>query len=112
VGLLVIDDEFLAVLLDDQNTDGTRALVESLLDLLWETTLGDDLDGALDLTAVGDGNQGTIFTSIDDLVLLESRSDHGVQDNAWRWVGDDARLLAKLMGEQVNTEVSVLASLR
>jgi hypothetical protein len=34
-----------------------------------------------------------------------------VQDNRWRWMRDDARLLTQLLGEQVNTEITMLASL-
>lgn len=47
---------------------------------------------------------------IKDTILLEDRTKHGLDNNAWAWVGDEGRLLMQLLGEEVNTQVSVLAS--
>jgi hypothetical protein len=110
VGLLEVNNELLVTIADDEDTDGTGGSDVGLVDLLGKTTLGDDGDSGLDLTAVGDSDQGAILTSIDDLVLLEGWGHHVVEDNGWGWVSDDTVLLNQLVGEEVNTEVSVLAS--
>jgi len=108
---LVVNDELLVAIVDDQDTDGSSAVAIGLLDLGGKLTLLDDLETWLDFTGVGHGDQETIVTDVNETVLLESRGEHGVQDNGWRWVGDNAGFLTELLGEQVNTEVSVLASL-
>jgi hypothetical protein len=110
VGLLEVNNELLVTIADDEDTDGTGGSDVGLVDLLSKTTLGNDGDSGLDLTAVGDGDQGAILTSVDDLVLLEGWGHHVVEDNGGRWVSDNAVLLDQLVGEKVNTEVSVLAS--
>jgi len=108
---LVVNDKLLVAIVDDQDTNGSGAVAIGLLDLGGKLTLVDDLETWLDLTGIGHGNQETIITDVDETVLLESWGEHGVQDNRWRWVGDNARFLTELLGEQVNTEVSVLTSL-
>jgi len=35
-----------------------------------------------------------------------------VEDNRWRWVGDNTWLFVESLGEDVNTEIPVLAGLR
>lgn len=47
---------------------------------------------------------------IQDTVLLEDRTQHGLDDNRWAWVGDEGRLFVELLGEEINTKVTVLAS--
>jgi hypothetical protein len=47
---------------------------------------------------------------IKDTVLLEDRAEHGLDNNAGSRVGDERRLLVELLGEEVDTEVAVLAS--
>lgn len=47
---------------------------------------------------------------VQDAVLLEDRTEHGLDNHAGSGVGDERGLLVKLAGEQVNTEVAVLAS--
>jgi hypothetical protein len=71
----------------------------------------DDLETGLDLTGVGHDNQASILTDIKQTVLLESRGEHGMEDNGWGWVGNDTWLFAHLLGEQVNTEVTMLTGL-
>ncbi|KAF3161273.1 hypothetical protein TWF225_009511 [Orbilia oligospora] len=110
VGLLEVNNELLVAIADDKDTDGTWGSDVGLVDLLGETTLGNNGDSRLDLTAVGDSDQGAVLTSVDDLVLLEGWGHHVVEDNGWGWVSDNAVLLNQLVGEKVNTEVSVLAS--
>lgn len=112
MGSLEVNDELVAsTIVDDEDTDGTRRFTEGIVDLLGKTALGDDLDSALDLTTVGDGDEGVALTGADDPVLLEGWGNHAVENDRWGWVGDNARLLNQGMSEEVNTEVSVLASL-
>ena len=47
---------------------------------------------------------------VEDSVLLEDGAEHGLDDNTWAWVGDEGRLFVQLLGEEVNAQVSVLAS--
>jgi hypothetical protein len=47
---------------------------------------------------------------IKDTVLLEDRAKHGLDDNTWAWVRDERRLFMQLLSEEINTQVSMLAS--
>jgi len=106
---LEVNNEFLGTVADDKDTDGTRAVAKSIVDLLDEVTLGDDGNTSLQLTGVSLEVKRNVLTSLDDLVLLEGWGQHGVENDRWRWVADNAILLDELVGEQVNAEISVLA---
>jgi len=108
---LVVNSQLLSLVSKDQNPDGTRALPERLPDLVVEVALVNDLQSLLDLTILGHGDELAVVTDVDEPVLLEDRSQKGVEDNGWRWVGDNTWLLMELLGEEVNTEVPVLTSL-
>jgi hypothetical protein len=47
---------------------------------------------------------------IKDSILLEDRAKHSLDNNTWAWVGDERRLFMQLLGEEINTQVSMLAS--
>jgi len=108
---LVVNSQLLSVVSKDQNPDGTRALAERLPKLVEEVALVNDLQSLLDLTRLGHGDELAVVTDVDEPVLLEDRSQKGVEDNGWGWVGDNTWLLVELLGEEVNTEVPVLTSL-
>jgi len=108
---LVVNGELLASVGDDEDTDGAGATAESLLKAVPEVTLVDDLETVLDLAGLGHGDELTVIADINETVLLEDGSEEGVKDDGRRGVGDDARLLVELLGEEVDTEVTVLASL-
>jgi len=108
---LVVDGKLLSVVRDDEDTDGARAAAESGLELGPEVTLVNDAESLLDLARLGHGDELTIVTDVDEAVLLEDRSEEGVEDNRRGGVRDNAGLLVKLLGEQVNTEVTMLAGL-
>lgn len=74
-------------------------------------TLVNNLQALLDLASLGHGNKLSVITDVNETVLLEDRSEEGVEDDGRRRVRDNARLFVKLLGEQVNTEVTMLASL-
>jgi hypothetical protein len=108
---LVVDDELTATIVDDEGTDGTTALSEGIADALEEVALADDGDTLLDITALGHGDEAVIITEVQDAVGLEDRAEHGLDNHGGRGVGDEAGLLLQLAGEEVDTEVAVLASL-
>jgi hypothetical protein len=47
---------------------------------------------------------------VQDAVLLEDGAEHGLDDNAGGGVSNEGALLVELLGEEVDTEVPVLAS--
>lgn len=74
-------------------------------------SLVNDLQALFDLTGLGHGNEFPVITDVDETVLLEDGSEKGVEHDRGRRVRDNTRLLVKLLGEQVNTEVTMLAGL-
>jgi len=108
---LVVNGQLLSVVVDDQDTDGARASTESLLETAPEMTLVDDLEAILDLAGLRHGDEFAVVTDVDETVLLEDGADHGVEDDVRGGVGHNARFLVELLGEQVDTEVTVLAGL-
>lgn len=62
----------------------------------------------LDITGLGHGDDGAVL-DVEDTVLLKYGTEHGLNDNARAGVGNGGRLLVELLGEQVDTEVAVLA---
>jgi hypothetical protein len=111
MGNLVVDGELLAVVGDDEDTDGSGSTAESLLELGEEVALVDNLEALLDLTSLSHGDELTVIADVDETVLLEDWAEEGVEDDRWGWVRDNTWLLMQLLGEEVNTEVSVLTSL-
>jgi len=111
MGNLVVDSELLSVVGDDENTDGSGTTSESLLELGEEVSLVNDLETLLDLSGLGHGNKLTIVTDVDETVLLEDWAEEGVKDDRWRWVRDNTWLFVQLLGEEVNTEVTMLSGL-
>lgn len=108
---LVVNNQLAATVVDDEGTDGATAVGEGLADALEETTLGDDGQSLLDVTGLGHGSQGAVGVDVQDAVGLEDGAEHGLDNNGGGGVGDEAGLLLELAGEQVNTEVTVLAGL-
>jgi hypothetical protein len=51
----------------------------------------------------------SLVMEIEDTVLLEDWTKHGLNDDAWAWVGDEGRLFVQLTSEEVDTQVAVLA---
>lgn len=108
---LVVNSQLLSVVGNNQDPDGTRALSESLPQLIPEIALVNDLQSLLDLTRLGHGDELSVITNVNEPVLLEDWAQEGVKDDGWRWVRDDTWLLVELLGEEVNTEVPVLTGL-
>lgn len=85
---LHVDTELLAAIRDDKDTDGTATSVECFLKTRPEVGLIDDGEVLLDISSLGHGDDGT-FLKIKDSVLLEDRTEHGLDDDTWAWVGDE-----------------------
>jgi hypothetical protein len=108
---LVVDSHLETIIVDDEDADTASAVVEGLSQTSGEAALVEDGKALLDITALGHGDNATILTDVENTVLLEDRTKHVLDNDGWSRVGDEARLLMELLGEQVNTEVTVLASL-
>jgi hypothetical protein len=108
---LVVDDELTTTIVDDESTDATTALRESLTDLAEKLALGDDGQGLLDIASLGHGGDGTVLVEVQNAVGLVDGTEHGLNDNRGGGVGDETGLLLQLTGEKVDTQVAVLAGL-
>jgi hypothetical protein len=106
---LHVNSELAAVVIDDQDTDGATARLEGVLETRPEVGLLNNGQGLLDITSLGHGNNGTIL-HVEDTVLLEDGTLHGLDNHAGSRVGDAGALLMQLLGEEVDTKVAVLAS--
>lgn len=109
---LVVNSKLTTLIVDDEDADAATAIIEGIGQTMEETTLIDDGETLLDIASLGHGDNPAILTDVKDTVLLEHRAEHVLDDDRWRRVGDEARLLMELLGEQVNTKVTVLTSLR
>lgn len=108
---LVVDNELTATVVDDESADRATAISEGLADAAEEGALGDDGQTLLDVTGLGHGSEGGVVVDVEDTVGLEDGTEHGLDNNGGGGVRDEARLLLELAGEQVDTEVTVLAGL-
>jgi len=109
---LVVDSHLDTIVSDDEDADAATAVVERLGKALEEVALVEDGKTLLDITSLSHGNNTVILANVQDTVLLEDRAEHVLDDDRGGWVGDEAGLFMELLGEEVNTEVTVLASLR
>ena len=108
---LEVNNELTATVVDDEGTDRATAIGEGLVDTAGQGTLGDDGETLLDVTGLGHGSEGRVVVDIEDTVGLEDGTEHSLDNNGGGGVRNEARLLLELASEQVNTEVTVLASL-
>jgi hypothetical protein len=108
---LVVDSHLHTIVIDDENTDAATAVVEGLGEAASQTTLVEDGKALLDITGLGHGDHAAVLADVENTVLLEDRTEHVLDNDGRGRVGDEAGLLMELLGEEVNTEVTVLASL-
>jgi hypothetical protein len=108
---LVIDSHLLTFVRDDEDADATTAIVEGLCEAVEEAALVEDGEALLDITSLGHSDNTAILADVKNAVLLEDRAEHVLDNDGWGRVGDERGLLMELLGEKVNTEVTVLASL-
>lgn len=105
---LDVDHELAATVVQNEDADATTARLESLGQTGPEAGLVGDGDASFDIARLSHGHDAAVL-DVQDTVLLENRAEHGLDDNAGGGVGDEGRLLVELLGEQINTEVTVLA---
>jgi hypothetical protein len=108
---LVVDGQLTALVVDDKDADAATAVVEALGEASKEAGLVKDREALLDVTSLGHGDDVAVITDVKDTVLLEDRAEHVLDDDRRAGVANEGRLLVQLLGEEVNTEVTVLASL-
>ena len=65
----------------------------------------------LDVSGLGHGDNTAVIADIEYTVLLEDGTEHVLDNDRGRRVGHEARLFMKLFGEEIDSEVAVLAGL-
>jgi hypothetical protein len=108
---LVVDDELATAVVDDESTHAAATLLKGLTDATEEVALRDDGETLLDVAGLGHGDDLTVIAEVEDAVGLVDRAQHGLDDDGGRGVRDKAGLLLQLAGEEVDTQVAVLAGL-
>lgn len=106
---LHLNSELTAAIVEDEDTDAAAARLESLLETRPKVGLVNDRQTLLDIAGLGHGSDEAV-SHVEDAVLLEDRAEHGLDNDAGSGVGNERGLLVQLLGEEVNTEVAVLAS--
>jgi hypothetical protein len=109
---LVVNSHLHTIIVDDEDADAASAIVERLCQAGEESALIEDRKTLLDIAGLGHSNNATVLTDVENTVLLEDRTQHVLDNDRGGRVGDEAGLLMKLLGEEVDTEVTVLTSLR
>jgi hypothetical protein len=87
-------------------------LVESISETLQQAALINHWESLLDVATLGHGNNVAVIADVENTVLLEHGSVHLLDHHRGGRVGDEGRLFLQLLGEEINTEVTVLTSLR
>ena len=105
---LHVDSQLAAVVVDDQDAHAAAAGVKGSLETRPEAGLVNDRQALLDIASLGHGDDGAVL-EIEHAVLLENGAEHGLDNDAGGGVGHERRLLVQLLGEEVDTEVTVLA---
>jgi hypothetical protein len=108
---LVVNSHLLTIIVDDEDADAATAVVEGVGETLEKVALVKDREALLDIARLGHGDDAAILADVENTVLLEDRTKHVLDDDGRARVGDEAGLLMELLGEEVNTEVTVLAGL-
>ena len=106
---LHVNSELAASVAEDEDTDAAAARLESLGEAAPQVALLRDGQAGLNITGLGHGDDVAIL-HVQNTVLLEDGAEHGLDDDARAGVLDLRGLLVQLLGEQVDTEVTVLAS--
>ncbi|KAL5334351.1 hypothetical protein BJX70DRAFT_19512 [Aspergillus crustosus] len=91
---LVVNHQFATTIIDDK-----------------KATLGNNGETLLDVTVLGDGDDAVVLTEVKDAVGLVDGAEHGLDSHGGRGVGDEAGLFVEFTGEEIDTEVALLAGL-
>jgi len=85
---LHVDSELAAVVVENKDTDGAAARLESSLEAGPEVGLLNDRKTGLDITGLAHGNDVAIL-NVKDAVLLEHGAEHGLHNDGRGRVGDE-----------------------
>lgn len=108
---LEVDGELAALVGDDEHAHAAAAVVEGLRQAGEQAALVQDGQVLLDVAGLGHGDDGTVVADVEDAVLLEDGADHVLDVDRRAGVRGEGGLLVQLLGEEVDTEVAVLAGL-
>lgn len=106
---LHVDGKLATGVVENKDTDAATARLEGVGQTRPEVGLINDSQTLLDIASLGHGSDETVL-HVKDTVLLEDRAEHGLHDNAGGRVRDERGLLVQLLGEQIHTKITVLAS--
>jgi len=90
---------------------GATLGIDVLVEAVEKVALLDDLQLGLDGALLIHGKALAVAAEVDQAVLLEQRTEHVVEDNRGRGMRNHAGLLMEVLGEQVNTKVTMLTGL-
>ncbi len=85
---LDVDGELAAVVAEDEHANATASGAEGPVDLLPEVGLVEDSEALLDLTRLGHAGEVAV-RHVENTVLLEDGTQHGLDDDAGRRVRDE-----------------------
>ena len=85
---LVVDSHLHTIVIDDEDADAATAVVKGLCQAGEETALVKDGKALLDITTLGHGDNAAVLADVENTVLLEDRTEHVLDDDRWRGVGD------------------------
>lgn len=109
---LVIHSKLAASVVDDQYANTATAIGKGVVESRPQPALINDRETLLDIARLSHSNHAAIIADIKHTVLLEDWTQHVLNNDGWRGVGDEAGLFVELLGEEIHTQVAVLARLR
>ena len=108
---LVVHSQLPALVVDNKHSYAAPAILEAILQSPEQVALVEDRQSLLNIASLGHGDHTPVITDVEHAVLLKDRAEHVLDNDRWAGVGDERALLVQLLGEQINTEVAVLAGL-
>jgi hypothetical protein len=111
VNNLIVNSKLAPIIIDDKNTNTTAPIIEALSKTSQQLALIKHRKTLLDIASLSHSHNTAIIADVQDTVLLEDRAKHVLDNDGRARVADEAGLLVQLLGEQVDTEVAVLACL-
>lgn len=107
----VVHSELAASVVDDQDTHTAASIGKRVIESRPQATLVNDRKALLDISGLSHCNHTAIIANVEDTILLEDGTEHVLNNDRRRWVGDETGLLMELLGEEINSEVAMLAGL-
>lgn len=108
---LVVDSKLTTSIVDHQHADTAAAIRKGFIESGPQTALVNDRKTLLDISGFSHSHNTAVITNIEDTVLLEDGTEHVLDNDRGRRVGHEARLLVKLLGEEINSKVAMLTGL-